>query len=84
MAILVVDVQKGFQTQTAECIVLAELVAASRPAFPLLLVLNKLDLIEPAQRDSVVSKVDTHIAFHIFTCLSAIPLYCKILDLILI
>ncbi|GFR43158.1 hypothetical protein Agub_g4205 [Astrephomene gubernaculifera] len=44
MALLVVDVTKGMQTQTAECLVVAE-VATSR----LLVALNKVDLLQPPE-----------------------------------
>ena len=45
---LVIDAQRGIQTQTAECLVLAELVAATRP-LSLLVALNKVDLLSGDQ-----------------------------------
>lgn len=43
LCILVVDAQKGFQVQTAECLVIAEIVTSK-----LIVVVNKMDMIEPA------------------------------------
>ena len=54
LAMLVIDAQRGIQTQTAECLVLTELVAATRP-LSLLVALNKVDLLygDEAQIDKV-------------------------------
>lgn len=43
LCMLVVDAKKGFQVQTAECLVIAEIVTSK-----LLVVVNKMDMIEPS------------------------------------
>lgn len=55
--LLVVDVNKGFQTQTAECLVIGELTCEA-----LVVVLTKTDLIPPDKRQEKVSKV--HLDFN--------------------
>uniref|UniRef100_A0A0A9WUH0 Selenocysteine-specific elongation factor n=1 Tax=Lygus hesperus TaxID=30085 RepID=A0A0A9WUH0_LYGHE len=50
--ILVVDINKGVQTQTAECLVIAEILKKN-----ILVVLNKADLIPPEKREATVNKV---------------------------
>lgn len=64
LAMLVIDAQRGIQTQTAECLVLAELVAATRP-LSLIVALNKVDLLsgDQTQIDKVPSSFSS-----IFTC----------------
>ncbi|VDD77533.1 unnamed protein product [Mesocestoides corti] len=57
LMLLVVDVNKGFQTQTAECLVIGELTCEA-----LLVVLNKIDLILPEKRDERISKMKVRIA----------------------
>lgn len=52
LMLLVVDINKGFQTQTAECLVIGELTCDA-----LVVVLNKVDLIPPEKRDEKVAKV---------------------------
>ncbi|VDN13479.1 unnamed protein product [Dibothriocephalus latus] len=52
MMLLVVDVNKGFQTQTAECLIIGELTCKV-----LLVVLNKVDLLEPSTREEKIAKV---------------------------
>ena len=49
LMILVVDASKGIQTQTAECIVLAEILSSSQK-LPLIVVLNKVDLFPEESR----------------------------------
>ncbi|OMJ20549.1 Selenocysteine-specific elongation factor [Smittium culicis] len=51
-AILVIDVNKGIQTQTAECIVLAEILK-----LPLIIALNKIDLIPENSKQTRLTKV---------------------------
>lgn len=51
MMILVIDITKGIQVQTAECIVLGELLGPK-----LVVVLNKVDLIEESKREAIVNK----------------------------
>jgi len=50
--ILVVDVTKGIQTQTAEGLVIGEITAKQ-----LIVVLNKVDLLLEKERDAMVAKV---------------------------
>ncbi|PWA01834.1 hypothetical protein BB558_002033, partial [Smittium angustum] len=51
-AVLVVDVTKGIQTQTAECIVLAEILE-----IPLVIAINKIDLVPQEKQQNVIEKV---------------------------
>ena len=57
MMILVIDVNKGIQTQTAECLIIGELTCDT-----LLVVLNKIDMIEEEKRDIKIGKVRKKIA----------------------
>ena len=50
--ILVVDITKGIQTQTAECLVIGE-ITCSR----MIVVLNKIDSIPADKRDKTIEKV---------------------------
>lgn len=50
--ILVVDIQKGIETQTAECLVIGEITRK-----PLLVVLNKIDTIDETQREKTIEKM---------------------------
>ncbi|CAB0015410.1 unnamed protein product, partial [Nesidiocoris tenuis] len=50
--VLVIDVNKGIQTQTAECLVIAELLNKN-----LLIVLNKIDLLSDEKRVPMIEKV---------------------------
>lgn len=56
MIVLVVDVMKGIQTQTAECIVLGEITAHT-----LLIALNKVDLLPPEEREERIQRVSRRI-----------------------
>ncbi|XP_075244119.1 selenocysteine-specific elongation factor-like isoform X2 [Convolutriloba macropyga] len=56
LMILVVDASKGIQTQTAECIVLAEILSSSQK-LPLIVVLNKVDLFPEESRSEKVEKM---------------------------
>lgn len=51
---LVVDVVKGMQTQTAECLVIGEITCDK-----MIVVLNKVDLLPPEKREASVEKVKT-------------------------
>ena len=53
--ILVVDITKGIQTQTAECLVIGE-ITCSR----MIVVLNKIDSIPADKRDKTIEKVTWH------------------------
>ncbi|KAL5104594.1 Selenocysteine-specific elongation factor [Taenia crassiceps] len=57
LMLLVVDINKGFQTQTAECLVIGELTCDA-----LVVVLNKIDLIPPEQRDEKVAKMKSRVS----------------------
>lgn len=52
MMILVLDIQKGFETQTGECLILGEITKK-----PLIVALNKIDIIEESKRETVIEKV---------------------------
>jgi len=53
LAVLVVDAAKGVQTQTAECLVLGEIVCPQA----LLVAINKIDMIDEAKRQAHIEKV---------------------------
>jgi selenocysteine-specific elongation factor len=52
MIVLVVDVNKGLQTQTAECLVIGEITCDQ-----MIIALNKVDQIPPEQRELAVKKM---------------------------
>lgn len=52
LMILVVDVVKGMQTQTAECLLIGELTCPR-----MVVVLNKIDLLPASKRQSAVEKM---------------------------
>ena len=52
MMFLVIDIVKGIQTQTAECLIIGEICCDK-----LLIILNKLDLIEESKRQATVEKM---------------------------
>merc|ERR1712142_331587 len=54
---LVVDVTKGIQTQTAECLILGEILCSK-----MLVVLNKIDLIPAAKREATIVKASKRIS----------------------
>ena len=53
MVLLVVDATKGIQTQTAECLVIAEMTTPH-----LVLVMNKVDLFPPEQREDRIQAME--------------------------
>jgi len=55
LMLLVVDITKGIQTQTAECLIIGEITCDK-----MIIVLNKTDLIEPAKRASTIDRVSTY------------------------
>jgi selenocysteine-specific elongation factor len=54
--LLVVDVTKGIQAQTAECLVIGEVLTDD-----MVIVLNKIDLIPPAERKETVEKMEKNL-----------------------
>jgi selenocysteine-specific elongation factor len=52
MMMLVVDLTKGIQTQTAECLVIGE-IACNK----LIVVLNKVDMVAEDKREAAIIKV---------------------------
>ena len=52
MMLLVIDVTKGIQTQTAECLIIGEITCDR-----MMIVLNKIDLIPPEKRQSTMERV---------------------------
>eukprot|EP01039_Chlorochromonas_danica_P003602 gene3602-3945_t len=61
MIVLVIDANKGIQTQTAECIVIGEITTHS-----LVIALNKVDLIPEAERQEKIDKVSRRIRKALF------------------
>lgn len=51
LMVLVIDVNKGVQTQTAECLVIGELLISK-----MIVVLNKIDLIPEPERNAILQK----------------------------
>lgn len=82
---LVIDVTKGIQTQTAECLVLGEITCDH-----MLLVLNKIDLLPDADRAKLIDKVTLFYSFtlsftladfqswNVMKCAGTFELYCDI------
>lgn len=58
MMMLVVDIVKGIQTQTAECLIIGEILCNK-----MIVVLNKIDLIEEKKRPTTIEKVNFYIAY---------------------
>ncbi|XP_022905682.2 selenocysteine-specific elongation factor [Onthophagus taurus] len=56
LILLVVDVQKGIQAQTSECIVIGEIIGCG-----MIVVLNKIDCIEENKRGGVIEKMSKKI-----------------------
>lgn len=54
MMMLVIDITKGIQTQTAECLVIGEITCNK-----MVVVLNKIDLIPNEKRQPTIDKVFT-------------------------
>ena len=52
------DVTKGMQTQTAECLVIGEIACEK-----MLVVLNKTDLLPAEKRQAAIEKVCVHLDF---------------------
>ena len=62
MMMLIVDVTKGMQTQTAECLVIGEILCEK-----LVVVLNKIDLLKEEKRHVLVEKVTKFFISIIYT-----------------
>lgn len=58
MMMLVIDVTKGIQTQTAECLVIGEITCDH-----MLVVLNKVDLLAEDKRTEILEKVSVRFLF---------------------
>ena len=54
LMMLVVDVTKGIQTQTAECLVIGEILCDK-----MIVALNKVDLLPEAKRQTTIEKAST-------------------------
>lgn len=54
MILLVIDATKGIQTQTAECLVISEITCNN-----LLIIMNKIDLLQEEKRDVLLQKVQS-------------------------
>ena len=62
LMILVIDVTKGIQTQTAECLVIGEITCSK-----MIVVLNKLDLVPVENREKAVEKVFIRLVYYLET-----------------
>ena len=62
LMLLVVDVTKGMQTQTAECLVIGQITCEK-----MIVVLNKVDLLAEASRQTTIEKVECIILFYILS-----------------
>ena len=58
LMLLVIDITKGIQTQTAECLIIGEITCDK-----MLVVLNKIDLVEENQRQTTIDKVEDDQSF---------------------
>lgn len=67
--LLVIDITKGIQTQTAECLIIGEITCDK-----MLVVLNKIDQIEENQRQAMIDKVDEIIFFQLISIVELIEL----------
>jgi len=56
MMLLVIDITKGIQTQTAECLVIAETLMDN-----LIVVLNKVDMLDAAKREEKIEKAKVNL-----------------------
>lgn len=72
MILLVVDANKGIQTQTAECIVIGEITTDN-----MIVVLNKVDMIPEAERSTKIERVSNRIR-KVFstTKFAGVPIVC--------
>lgn len=55
---LVLDIVKGMQTQTAECLVIGQITCHA-----MIVVLNKIDLIPAEKRQTAIDRVSFHCLF---------------------
>ncbi|XP_075230244.1 eukaryotic translation elongation factor, selenocysteine-specific [Lycorma delicatula] len=62
IVLLVIDITKGIQTQTAECLIIAEVTCKK-----MIFVLNKVDLIPEAKRTSTIEKMKKRIRGKLLT-----------------
>jgi selenocysteine-specific elongation factor len=58
MMLLVVDANKGVQTQTAECIVIGEITTDN-----LIVVMNKIDMLPEDEREAKIEKMTRRCVF---------------------
>ena len=56
LMILVIDIEKGMQTQTSECLIIGEICCNK-----IIVVLNKFDLIEESKREKEISKMKSRL-----------------------
>ena len=60
--LLVIDVTKGMQTQTAECLVIGQITCEK-----MIIVLNKVDLLPEATRQATIEKVNKLFNYYIYS-----------------
>ena len=58
MMMLVIDITKGVQTQTAECLVIGEITCDK-----MVIILNKIDLISEEKRNVTIERVITKLLY---------------------
>lgn len=63
LMLLVIDITKGIQTQTAECLIIGEITCDR-----MIVVLNKIDQIEEEQRATTIDKVKRFVQWDLFIC----------------
>lgn len=68
MMLLVVDINKGIQTQTAECIVIGEIMCPN-----VIVVLNKIDMVPESKRQQTILKVISKNTFLVCLILPCFP-----------
>ncbi|XP_055858987.1 selenocysteine-specific elongation factor [Episyrphus balteatus] len=72
LMILVIDAQKGIQTQTAECIVIGEILQKK-----LIVVINKIDMIEESKRQDYLDKMKMKLKKILSrTIFQDVPIFC--------
>lgn len=66
LMVLVIDINKGIQTQTAECLVIGELTCKK-----MIVVLNKIDTLEVDKKQVLIDKMETRISKTLSTTIFA-------------
>lgn len=59
MMLLIIDINKGIEIQTAECMILGELIGLK-----VIVALNKIDVIKDGQKEKIQAKVESSPGLH--------------------